>query len=162
MTHDTTHITKEGLLLAIEEEFPNGSIPSLHKRNILARAAELSAQGPKQPFIDIVFDGPPGPESGRFVEVENADGASIRLGEWVHREDGYWVIRFVPDELSAQDASPKDGWKLVPILPTKEMIEASCKLKLARIMDGRKCTGIERGVVKEYQAMLAAAPESPK
>jgi len=45
------------------------------------------------PFVDIVFDGPPGPESGRFVEVEAPDGRSISLGEWVERPDGYWVLR---------------------------------------------------------------------
>ncbi len=39
-----------------------------------------------------MFDGPPGPESGRFVEVER-DGKSISAGEWVKREDGYWVLR---------------------------------------------------------------------
>ena len=45
--------------------------------------------------IGIVFDGPPGPESGRFVEVER-NGRSINFGEWVHREDGFWVLR-IPD-----------------------------------------------------------------
>ncbi len=44
-------------------------------------------------YVDIVFDGPPGPEAGRFVEVENSLGQSIRFGEWVHRPDGYWVLR---------------------------------------------------------------------
>ena len=44
-------------------------------------------------YVDIVFDGPPGPESGRFVEVEDANGRSIRLGEWVARPDGYWALR---------------------------------------------------------------------
>jgi hypothetical protein len=43
--------------------------------------------------IDIVFDGPPSHESWRFVEVEQS-GRSIRFGEWVQREDGYWVLRF--------------------------------------------------------------------
>ena len=43
--------------------------------------------------IDIVFDGPPGPVTGRFVEVENEEGKSISVGEWVEREDGYWVLR---------------------------------------------------------------------
>jgi hypothetical protein len=47
-------------------------------------------------YIDIVFDGPPSHESGRFVEVENAVGASIKFGEWVKRPDDFWVIRF-PD-----------------------------------------------------------------
>jgi len=43
--------------------------------------------------IDIVFAGPPGPEAGRFVEVENADRHSINCGEWIYRDDGYWVLR---------------------------------------------------------------------
>lgn len=52
---------------------------------------------PKGPFgaarhkIQIVFDGPPGPESGRFVEVEQG-GESIAFGDWIQREDGYWVL----------------------------------------------------------------------
>ena len=47
-------------------------------------------------MIDIVFDGPPGPEAGRFVEVENESGASISLGEWIERDDGFWALR-IPD-----------------------------------------------------------------
>lgn len=47
-------------------------------------------------FIDIVFDGPPGPVCGRFVEVENSEGHSISVGEWVERADGYWVLRLYP------------------------------------------------------------------
>ena len=46
--------------------------------------------------IDIVFDGPPGPEAGRFVEVENESGTSINFGEWIERDDGFWVLR-IPD-----------------------------------------------------------------
>ena len=43
--------------------------------------------------IDIVFDGPPNNPAPRFVEVENVNGESIRLGEWLKRGDGYWVLR---------------------------------------------------------------------
>jgi len=43
--------------------------------------------------INIVFDGPPGPESGRFVEVETDDGKSINAGQWIERSDGFWVLR---------------------------------------------------------------------
>ncbi len=51
-------------------------------------------------LIDIVFDGPPEHIAGRFVEVENQKGASISVGEWIHRKDGYWVLRMsiVPEE----------------------------------------------------------------
>lgn len=60
-------------------------------------------------YVDIVFDGPPGPEAGRFVEVEDDAGKSIKFGEWVQRPDGYWALRlakaappimvFTPDQL---------------------------------------------------------------
>ncbi len=40
-----------------------------------------------------MFDGPPGPVAGRFVEVEDDAGASINFGEWVERDDEYWVLR---------------------------------------------------------------------
>lgn len=43
--------------------------------------------------MDIVFDGPPSHESGRFVEVEDATGKSINVGEWLQRPDGYWALR---------------------------------------------------------------------
>ena len=43
--------------------------------------------------IDVVFDGPPGPRAGRFVEVEDEAGRSIDVGEWVERPDGYWALR---------------------------------------------------------------------
>lgn len=45
--------------------------------------------------VDIVFDGPPSHDAPRFVEVER-DGKPIKYGEWIQREDGYWVLR-VPD-----------------------------------------------------------------
>lgn len=44
-------------------------------------------------YIDIIFDGPPSHESGRFVEVENSAGKSINFGEWIERPDGYWALR---------------------------------------------------------------------
>jgi len=52
-------------------------------------------------MIDIVFDGPPSHESGRFVEVEDASGKSIKFGEWIKRDDGYWALR-IPDSRDQQ------------------------------------------------------------
>ena len=43
--------------------------------------------------INIVFDGPPSHEGPRFVEVEDDEGHSIRVGEWVARGDGFWALR---------------------------------------------------------------------
>jgi len=54
-------------------------------------------------YIDIVFDGPPNAIAGRFVEVENENGAGINFGEWVHREDGYWALRFIRRDLSIDE-----------------------------------------------------------
>ncbi len=45
--------------------------------------------------VDIVFDGPPSHEAGRFIEVENMDGQSVKVGEWIDRGDGYWALRLV-------------------------------------------------------------------
>ena len=45
--------------------------------------------------INILFDGPPSHEAGRFVEVETDDGKSINAGEWIEREDGLWALRIV-------------------------------------------------------------------
>ena len=44
-------------------------------------------------YIDIIFDGPPGPISGRFVEVEDDKGRGFDAGEWVERADGFWALR---------------------------------------------------------------------
>ena len=51
---------------------------------------------PEQPFVDIVFDGPPSHESPPIVEVENSANYSINLGEWVQRPDGLWALRLRP------------------------------------------------------------------
>lgn len=51
-------------------------------------------------FIDIVFDGPPGPVSGRFVEVEDETGKSVRIGLWLQTEDTYWRLRIIPEMLT--------------------------------------------------------------
>ncbi len=56
-----------------------------------------------QQAINIVFDGPPGPEAGRFVEVETDEGASICVGEWIERPDGLWALRIT--ELSSVKAA---------------------------------------------------------
>jgi len=57
-------------------------------------------------YIDVVFDGPPGPEPGRFVEVEDAKGNSIRVGEWIERDDGAWALRITREEFARVLPSP--------------------------------------------------------
>lgn len=43
--------------------------------------------------IRIIFDGPPAPESGRFVEVTDAEGRSFDAGTWQKRGDDLWELR---------------------------------------------------------------------
>lgn len=52
-------------------------------------------------FIDVVFDGPPAPESGRFVEVEDEHGRSVKIGEWIEptADDPYWRLRILWTEI---------------------------------------------------------------
>ena len=43
--------------------------------------------------LHIVFDGPPAHESGRFVEVEDANGKSVNtINGWEQRSDGLWQL----------------------------------------------------------------------
>lgn len=44
-------------------------------------------------YIDIVFDGHPGPGTATFVEAESPAGESVSVGEWIQREDGTWALR---------------------------------------------------------------------
>ena len=60
---------------------------------IAARIAFRKMCQKEQRTIDIVFDGPPGHESGRFVEVEDENGASISIRKWLQRADGLWALR---------------------------------------------------------------------
>lgn len=55
----------------------------------------------------IIFDGPPAPEAGRFVEVEDDHGHSINAGEWVERDDGLWELR-IHKHLLAQPAEAEE------------------------------------------------------
>ena len=43
-------------------------------------------------YIDIVFDGPPENESGRFIEIEDDQKRSISIGRWIQDGD-YWRLR---------------------------------------------------------------------
>ncbi len=54
--------------------------------------------------FDVVFDGPPGPTAGRFVEVENEDGRGFRIGEWIDRGNGLWALR-IPDYSDVEKAA---------------------------------------------------------
>lgn len=56
--------------------------------------------------------------------------------------------------------SPPDGWKLVPIEPTAEMIEAG-HAEYERAMLGNR-NDVSAAFRRRWAAMLAASPEPPK
>lgn len=56
-------------------------------------------------YIDVVFDGPPGAEAGRFVEVEDPSGRSINAGEWIDRGNGLWALRITTTPLAGTATS---------------------------------------------------------
>ena len=51
----------------------------------------LSLSGERVETVRLRFDGPPGPVAGRFVEAEDASGASTNIGEWSQDGD-YWIL----------------------------------------------------------------------
>ena len=60
--------------------------------------------------LRIVFDGPPGPIGGKFVEVENERGESIRCGEWVQVGE-YWILE-IPCTIVEDLVDPSKIWTL--------------------------------------------------
>lgn len=77
--------------------------------------------------INIIFDGPPGPEGPRFVEIEDDAGKSMRVGDWAehrpegHEDDGLWRLRISLAELMELGAAQRAGQDVtagyVPELP---------------------------------------------
>lgn len=63
----------------------------------------------KQNRVDIVFSLPPDHHSPRFIEVEDVQGRSVRLGNWVSRGDGTWAFRITEADLVAAEQLMADG-----------------------------------------------------
>lgn len=61
---------------------------------------------PGPDYIALVFDGPPGPKGARFIEAHDANGQSIKIGDWVEVNDGQWELRMSrrPGEWAAEPA----------------------------------------------------------
>ena len=57
----------------------------------------------------MIFDGPPSHESGRFVEVENERGESVKVGEWRRLPDGLWSLGPLYAAPIAQTADARDA-----------------------------------------------------
>lgn len=70
-------------------------------------------------YVDVVFDGPPDHEAGRFVEVEQADGSGVKLGNWVQRDDGYWALRITREDVERVLCDTAE--------PAESEVEAACR-----------------------------------
>jgi len=76
--------------------------------------------------LAIVFDGPPGPEAGRFIEVEQEDGSSVKAGQWEKRENGQWVLhlRVIDEDIAPSPETHPNEEKVLGNL----MSEDACPL----------------------------------
>lgn len=71
----------------------------------MSQPKKVIAEGKNPPHeIHIVFDGPPEPESGRFIEVENEKGEGISVGRWEQRGDTWHLILTVPHVMTHIEA----------------------------------------------------------
>jgi hypothetical protein len=96
------------------DEFNQGE--SLDSSEQLAWAQTRAIAAIPGQALNVILDGPPGPEAGRFIEIETDDGRSIRAGEWYQRPDGYWALRLacraaqVPTGPSLEEVGPLIAW----------------------------------------------------
>lgn len=101
------------------------------------------------PYLDIVFDGPPDHDGPRFVEVEDATGASVRAvgwGGWVDRGDGTWALR-IPARTALAGTAETAG--VAALLRRLDEIDAEAD-------DGEP--GLGEIDTDEVRALLAAVP----
>ncbi len=61
--------------------------------------------------LQIIFDGPPGPESGRFVEVEDENGHGVNAGDWQEEPNGPWALVLKPCPECAEKDAEIAAWK---------------------------------------------------
>ena len=53
--------------------------------------------------VDFMFDGPPGPESPRFIETHDAyTGRGVGWGQWIDNGDGTWSLIGLAAEVRRQ------------------------------------------------------------
>lgn len=117
----------------------------------LCRARQAGEQ------IDVVFDGPPSHESGRFVEVENSEGKSILFGEWLQRSDGYWVLRFRAALSSSRPCAHEEEAKRLAV-EWKQCHEQNSRLVSEHLIDKREAARL-REIISRHEVLLHAVNE---
>ena len=102
-----------------------------------------------------------------FYEVENF---SMRCERFAGPADAAWNAWQAAQSQPAPPAQPSDAaWKLVPVEPSEQMIEAGRHVKRMRLLDSVKAIRAGRDPEElmgktagaEYRAMLEAAPAPP-
>lgn len=70
--------------------------------------------------ITFLFDGPPGPVAGRFIDTIDEDtGEGVGgLGEWSERENGWWGLT-VPMPSPVEPVHNARGFQRHPALPSQ-------------------------------------------
>lgn len=56
--------------------------------------------------LQVRFDGPPGPVSGRFIETEDEFGRGINAGQW-HQDGEDWLLVIDTDALEVSTVEDK-------------------------------------------------------
>ena len=94
--------------------------------------------------INIIFDGPPGPVCGRFVEVETDDGRSINAGEWIDRGDGMWALRIteLPAEGETEFVAALGADVTIPLESSSPPGSVAQAMEARRFYDERRSGGI--------------------
>ncbi len=91
--------------------------------------------------VTLRFDGPPGPEAGRFIEAE-IDGKSVNIGKW--RQDG-------------------DDWLLVLDLPVaigneiKPLVRKLHEARLKELHERRNLAGAKHALERKKALVVQAA-----
>lgn len=118
-TEDIESLVKGGFIVRDDSFNPDQPRTYGHYRPTLFGEKQVATPttAKEGEFIDIVFDGPPSHESGRFVEVENPQGASISVGEWIDRGDGFWALRIPYTYSSVVPAPTETEWPSLNDVP---------------------------------------------
>ncbi|WP_354142989.1 hypothetical protein ABXJ15_17080 [Escherichia coli] len=119
------------------------------------RAAMLQAE-PVSNRDELPLDYLQGHKDGLEWAAQLAEANHPQTGDWLYDDpiDLARAIRKGPDMPTVQAGNSPvipDGWKLVPIDPTKDMLRA-----------GQSVVGFWLNTVHCYSKMLAAAPAAPK
>lgn len=130
------------------DKHPDGSYVSsameLWWQGWKARAAYQRAQQPQSAeavAYVLTRDGEVCYEADDGIVISNTPGDETDLYKW---QPVYFT--------TPQPSAVPDGWKLVPVEPTPEMMKAGCAVPLNKAARHNSC----------YRAMLAAAPSAPK